>query len=53
MFATFPLKAYVQYNSYHLDSGLQTFFYVSLSGIASTNKFNVLLEMAFYAPVTL
>ena len=52
-FVTFPLKAYIQYDSYHLNSVLQTFFYVSLNGITSTNKFNVLLEMVFYAPVTL
>ena len=52
-FVTFPLKAYVQYDSYHLDPGLQTFLCMPLNGIVNTNKFNVLLEIAFYVPVTL
>ena len=51
-FVTFPLKAYIQYNSYHLDSGLQTFLCVSLNGLVNTNKFNILLEIGFYVPVT-
>ena len=43
-FVTFPHKAYIQYNSYHLDSGLQTFLCVSLNVIVNTNKFNILFR---------
>ena len=52
-FVTFPLKAYVPYDSYHLDSGLQTFLCVSLNGLVNTNKFNTLLEIGFSVPATL
>ena len=43
-FITFPLKAYVQYDSYHFYSGLQTFLCVSLNVIVNTNKFNILFR---------
>ena len=49
-FVTFPLKAYVQYDSYHLDSGLQTFLCVSLNGLVNTNAFNTLLGIGSSAP---